>query len=373
MESSIVPIPLEDFDIDYVSFSSSFILPVLFPFSYKKDVDAGLNILYIGKEDERVGELPAGLSSQFPGARVEYGDFQRVLTMTGEEGEYHYIIATSLRNFSSGVSLKDIFTRLQSLLAPGGVVAAAVNGFAGYYGLETAARLVRGFAPDSIDDKTFKKLRQIVSSVIQQLPSDHPAFHRPAFIERLKNGHKETILQLLRLNHDNIYTVSRLLDEIGESGVRFVDWMFPGFYDPARFIDDDSLKKKMRVLPFPQSSMIAEQFNGCPPEHYFFFSRPGDTFFKIPFDSPDISWWRPMRLPFYQYENLSADDAAALEPIPRLSGLFPVPLRPWESRFILSADGTKTVDQLQQTPQNQFSAFLKRAVNNRLIALLPPC
>ncbi|MCP5046488.1 MAG: hypothetical protein GY940_04900, partial [bacterium] len=194
------------------------------------------------------------LQEQFPGTFVRQLDTGTDLAAAGEgDGEtFDYIMAAGL-TFSQ-YDVAQLFIKLLSLLKPGGVIAAAVYGYAGYYGLNMLGAIVKKFAAgmnlkNSPGNKDFAKVRRIVKAVIQQLPSNHPAFKRKEFIEDLKSGDKKVLTQLLGLSDNKIFTVSQLLECIETIDGRFMDWVIPKFYDPAQYIETGEITGKLTTLP----------------------------------------------------------------------------------------------------------------------------
>ncbi len=369
--SPLPEIPLENLNIEHLTGLKDFIQPVLFPFKTDwKD----RRILYIG-ENEALFHF---LESQFPEAVVQKLDIDTVISHRQEEsGVFDYIAAAEIKSAAVDVDICRLLNRLISWLKPGGIIACGVYGYAGYYGLDMLSTIVKHFTADikNIDDKNFAKMKRIISSVIRQLPENHPAYHRKTFMERLNRGDKTTIKELVNISPGKIFTVSRLLECIEQNGGRFIEWVVPNFYDPAQYVDKKEVAEKLEKLKEPQRWQVAELVNASPPEHYFFLGREDYQPVKIAWNSGDLYLWRPKRLPLYQWEYLEDTNGSTLRPIKECEGINSIELQSWEAQLCSAASGSANFNQLLveiKIPHPQVIDFLRRAVNIRLLAVLPP-
>jgi hypothetical protein len=368
--SPLKEVPLENLDMEYITALKDFVHPVLFPFKPNwKDQ----RILYVG-ENEKILHL---LESQFPEAVVQRLDIDAVISDPQQEsGAFDYIAAAGIK--SAAVNIHQLLGRLISLLKPGGMIACGVYGYAGYYGLNMLSTIVKHFAADikNINGKNFTKMKKIISSVINQLPKNHPAYHRKIFMERLGRGDKATIGELVNISPGKIFTVSRLLECIEQNGGRFIDWVVPKFYDPAQYVDKKEVAEKLEKLEEPHCWKAAEMVNASPPAHYFFLGREDYQPAKIAWNSGDLYLWRPKRLPLYQWENLEeTGDDVPINPIKQCEGIDSIELQSWEAQLCLAASGTANLNQLLadlKIPHPGVINLLKRATEMRLLAVMPP-
>lgn len=271
LEQKLEPIPQEDFDIEKEIVSADVMGRVLgiFPISLGSP-----RVLYIG----RVGEGRPGWCEEYPDLKVDCWDLAQLEgclipgpRLSREGPGYHFIIAASVRYLSSRVPLLRVLQFLRAQLEPGGKVALAVYGYAGYYGLEMVARLLRGLVP-GIEKQDISKIQRVVKALVSQLPVNHPVFHRPVWVDRLEKGDMETIRQLINMEKENIFTVRQLMQVVKESGGGFEGWIFPGYYNPVRYIEDPALVGVLQGLKGVDAWQVAENINAFPPEHYFLFS-----------------------------------------------------------------------------------------------------
>ena len=354
-------------EVERITALKGFIQPLLFPF---KSTWKDRQILYIGG----VGEGHSLLERQFPEAAVTRGDAETVITGEYSAATFDYITAPGLG--TGGFDIPQLFTRLLSLLKPGGIISAGVYGYAGYYGLDMVGRIIRNFAgglSDLSDKKNLSRLIRIVKAVISQLPSNHPALQRKAFIKCLEKGDKNTVKELINLSKDKIFTVLQLLECIEGSGGRLAGWVFPGCYRPAHYVERETAEK-LETLPEPQRWKAAELINASPAEHYFFMGKKDYRPVKVDWDSGDLYLWKPVRLPLYRWEEVEGigSDKCTVSPTIDVEGLDSMELESWQVQFCLSASGASTVNGLLKKPSPQIVEFLKQAVENRLLALLPP-
>jgi hypothetical protein len=369
--SPLPEIPLEDLNIDHITVLKDFVQPVLFPFKTDwKDQ----RILYVG-ENEAIFNL---LESQFPDAVLQRLDIDMVISdRQSESRAFDYIAAAGIKSAAVDVDICRLLNRLISWLRPGGVIVGSVYGYAGYYGLDMLGTIVKYFSAGikDIDGKNFPRMKKIVSSVLGQLPGNHPAYRRETFMERLTRGDRLAIKELLNLSSGKIFTVTRLLEGIEQNGGRFIDWVVPGFYDPARFVEKKEVAEKLRKLKEPRSWQVAELINASPPEHYFFIGKEDHPPVKIAWDPGDLFLWRPQRLPLYQWENLADTNGSTLRPIKECEGIGSIELQSWEAQLCLAASAAANLDRLLvkiKKSSAEILGFLKQAVNMRILAVLPP-
>lgn len=369
--SPLPKIPLENLNIEHLTVLKDFVQPVLFPFKTNwKDQ----RILYLG-EKEALFHL---LESQFPEAVVQRLDIDTVISHRQEEsGVFDYIAAAEIKSAAVDVDICRLLDHLIFLLKPGGIIACGVYGYAGYYGLDMLSTIVKHFSADikNIDDKNFPKMKRIISSVINQLPKNHPVYHRKTFMERLSRGDKAAIRELVNISPGKIFSVSGLLECIEQNGGRFIDWVVPKFYDPAQYVDKKEVAEKLEKLKEPQRWQVAELVNASPPEHYFFLGREDHQPVKIAWNSGDLYLWRPKRLPLYQWENLKEPNGCTLRPIKECEGLGSIELQSREAQLCSAASGTANLNQLLvdlKIPHPEVIIFLKQAMEMRLLSMLPP-
>lgn len=257
----------ENVNVEQVVALKDVVNPVLFP---SPTTWKDKRILNIGGTE---WVLPV-LEEQFPEAVVQQSDIDAVLADDFSLEPCDYIVAVGLKSVNS--DFHQWMTRLLSFLKPGGAIAAAVYGYAGYYGLDMLSTIIKNFSAD-IDDishqKNFARVMKVAKAVMAQLPANHPARKQKAFMERLEEGDKTAFRELIYLSANKIFTVSRLLDSIDACGGRLVDWVFPEYYNPARYVQDTGIAEKLKALPGQRCWQVAELVGAWPPEHYFFVGK----------------------------------------------------------------------------------------------------
>jgi SAM-dependent methyltransferase len=364
---------MNELNLEDLIYRQDFIQPLFFPCQTTWEDH---HILYVGESIADKGFQVLG--REFPGARVHFLESGDAVVKENLAKSYDYIAAVGLK--STPHDIGQVLTRLISLLKPDGVMAAAVYGYTGCHGLNMLSILIKKIArdlSDPLDNKNIAKIRKIAGSVIEQLPGNHPARRRRDFLERLEKGDKKTLRELFNLSPGNIFTVSRLLECVEQGRGRLIDWVLPNCYDPAQYVKEKDLADKLGGLAGPKRWIIAELVNAWPPEHYFFLGGRDYQSPRIAWDSGDLYLWRPKRLPLYQWEDLNKTNSGEgiLAPVKECRGIDAVELQPWQARLCLAASGSVTLDRLLadiKKPHAEVIDFLHRALERRLLALLPP-
>ncbi len=221
-----------------------------------------------------VGDIKSILETQFPEAVVRQAGIDDFFADDFSLEPCHYIVALGLKSVNRDIH--QWLPRLLSFLTPGGVIAAGVYGYAGYYGLNMLSTIIKNFTAD-IDDITgqqnFPRVLKVAKAVMAQLPANHPARKQEAFMGRLEKGDKNAFRELISLSAHKIFTVTRLLECIDACGARLVNWVYPGYYQPARCVEDTGIAEKLKALPEPRCWQVAELIGAWPPEHYFFVGK----------------------------------------------------------------------------------------------------
>jgi len=371
--SSLTQIPFEDLEIANITVLKDFIQPLLFP--YRGDWKEA-RFLYVGEENREY----EALQEQFPESAVVRKVAGQILAPAEEHTAdgYEYIHAAGIGK--TGVDIPSILTTLVSLLKPGGAAACGVNGYAGYYGLSMLGTIIKHMAADMEDlenPKNFAKLKRLTQTVIQRLPSNHPAFHRRGFMERLQKGEQTAIRELTAFTPQNIFTVKQLMQRLQKMGGSFMGWVIPSLYNPTRYVEKENTKDQLNAFHEPESWEIAEMVNGTPPEHYFFMGKGDIQPFKMNWESHDIYLWRPRRFPLYIWDQLDGLTAngGELEPIKAIHSLGPFQLKSWQAGLCQEATGKESLNDLSakiKKPAQEMISFLKEAVERRLLTMLPP-
>jgi len=188
-----------------------------------------------------------------------------------QNGEtFDYIAAAGFKYIPYDRTGDSLFPQLLALLKPGGVIAAAVCGFSGYYGLVMLGSIVETLSRD----KEIREGVRIAEAVLNELPSTHPVFEtgNEVFLQRLKSRDETAFKDLMTLagsigHIDRLFSVSKLMESIPRWGGRFIRWVFPNAYDPPSHLG------RLTDLPEPRRSITAELVAASPPEHYFLFGR----------------------------------------------------------------------------------------------------
>lgn len=402
-----------DLNLDYLLYSPTFILPVLFPFMCNTaktlPIDfeiekSGFETILIPSEIDNSNLHPVATAQGIAFDPKETHGFE-------QEGKYDYIVLNPDRNDSLDENgLKRCLAVLMPLLKPWGIIAGRVFGYSGYHGLNMLRSIVKRFEavepcevckPHSCNEKSDKVNRDnknentanLIRKIIDAIPGNHPAYSRKKFIEKLWDGNPVETGIFLSLESRKIFTLSQLILIIETGGGKFIEPTFPGLYNPLEIISDTVITDRIISLPTPHRWKTAELVNAWPPEHYFFIKKTDfhPVEIRIPWDNYDpmeLFSWRPLRLPLYEWDDLTSINQcqakSLLTPIPQLNGINPIELIEWEAQFFHSCNGISSIDdmrsgktpgnvenQIKNVPVTNIIEFLKLATEYRLIALLP--
>lgn len=249
-----------------------FVTDVVFPAGITGAKGGGFRVLEIGGRDD-LFEL---LKKEFPEAEVVRQKEGR----PADKGLFDYIAAAGIKYLPCGEETDRLFRELAALLKPGGVMAAHVCSFSGYYGAVMLGAIIRRLSRGQNPVDTAK----IARAVIRELPETHPAFARENLKPRDETAVKELLDLSAAIDHvDKLYTVSKLMDAIprwmGRGRGRFLRWVFPPLYDPiSRFeswfeSNGRGMLRRLDALPEPRRSIAAELLTASPPGHYFLVQK----------------------------------------------------------------------------------------------------
>ena len=234
-------------------------------------------ILLVGRESDH--SFVTETKQTFPQAQIEHMTMACFLE-TGETSieasshkRYRYILLEPEESKIYGFRLLDKTSSLLSLLTEDGFMQLTLYGYSGYYGISMVASIVDSLIRDIEDlenSKEFNKVKGVVKAVIEGLPKNHPAFTQKQFIHQLEQGHHQSIKILLSILPENVFTVSRVMDNLREKKVCFKGWGNPQHYRVEPQFDEDILDNRFSQLLPPRSWEAAEMINAAPPEHTFF-------------------------------------------------------------------------------------------------------
>ena len=157
---------------------------------------------------------------------------------------------------------------LRSVLAPGGgigVMVYAPFGRAGVYPLQDAlASITAGLKPaEKIE--TARRL-------LKALPERNGLRNNPLLLDHLTSD--AGLYDLLLHSCDRAYTVGELATLVSSCCLAITALIEPAQYDPARYVRDPRLLRRLEALPWLERAAWAEQVGGALGKHIAYLVRP---------------------------------------------------------------------------------------------------
>jgi hypothetical protein len=160
---------------------------------------------------------------------------------------------------------------LESALAPGGGIGLMVYapyGRAGVYPLQDAlATLTAGLPPAGKVEAARRLLRH--------LPERNGLRNNPLLGDHLASD--AGLYDLLLHSCDRAYTVGELANLVSGSGLAITALIEPAQYEPASFVKDTKLLRRLEGLSWLERAAWAEQVSGALGKHIAYLVRPGDA------------------------------------------------------------------------------------------------
>lgn len=169
---------------------------------------------------------------------------------------------------------------LAAALAPGGGIGLMVYGCygrTGVYPLQDALRRLtaptpRDGHPAGPHDAGGRV--DIARRLVAALPATNWLVRNPFLGDHRRS---DADLHDLLLNlRDRAYTVPELYALVDGAGLTVAGWIEPMRYDPATFIADPRLRKRLALLSEPDRAAVAEAVSGAAAKHIAYLVRPED-------------------------------------------------------------------------------------------------
>ena len=148
-----------------------------------------------------------------------------------------------------------------------GLMVYGALGRTGVYHLQTILRRLAGDEPDAA------KL-DIARRLLKQLPPSNWFARNPFLQDHLKVG-DAGLYDLLLHSQDRAYTVPELIELVGSAGLSITGLIEPWRYDPASYLNDGALLKRLSSLDRFERAAIAELLAGNLKVHICYTVKTG--------------------------------------------------------------------------------------------------
>lgn len=175
-------------------------------------------------------------------------------------------------------------------LAPGGGLGLMVYGRYGRTGVYEAQEMLRTLAPPREDDR---RRLETARRLLKALPPTNRLKRNP-FVRDHIDGGDAGLYDLLLHGRDRAYTVPALLDLLAGAGLAPTALLPAAAYDPATYLRDPALLKRLQGLSFAERAAFAERLAGNMKTHVLYaapadgaagrVAQPDDAMVPVPLD-----------------------------------------------------------------------------------------
>ncbi|MBX6320773.1 MAG: class I SAM-dependent methyltransferase [Rhodospirillaceae bacterium] len=232
---------------------------------------------------------------------------------------------------------------LAGALAEEGGLGLMLYGAIGRSGVYDVQEALRRLAPPGLGAES---RLEIARRLLRQLPPTNRLRRNPVVVDHLRGG-DAALFDLLLHGRDRAYTVPQVHALLGGAGLAAVAFVEPWRYDPASYLNDAALLRRVQALPEKERQALAELIAGNMKVHVCYAvpaARAGHAVARA--DSPAV---RPR-----PWRGDGAAIAQALKPGPsitaRIDGLavsFPLPRR--AAPILRLIDGRRSLAEIHAT------------------------
>jgi len=227
---------------------------------------------------------------------------------------------------------------LARALTPEGGMGVMLYGEHGRSGVYQLQNMLRVLAP--VQMPASERLA-VARKLIRLLPSTN-LFRRNPFLNDHLAGGDAGLYDLLLHSQDRAFTVPQIVEMTHAAGLRLAGFLEPARYEPATYMSDPQLARRLSELPFLERAAFAERLAGNLRTHIFYATKAGFDTVARPEDTQAIPVLR---------ETQASELAAALQPgqplVANLDG-FPwrAQLPPLAGAIVSQIDGRRTIAEI---------------------------
>nr|WP_169562075.1 class I SAM-dependent methyltransferase [Sneathiella chinensis] len=159
---------------------------------------------------------------------------------------------------------------LEAVLAEDGGMGLMVYATLGRNGVYPVQNALRTLVGDEAPGKQVALARKFVDG----LPKTNWLLRNP-FVGDHKLGDDAAFYDLLLHPRDRSYLVPEVIELLGTAGMELVSFIEPVRYDPAVFIRDPELQKRLKTLTPVEKAAVAENVTGSLKTHLFYVKKQG--------------------------------------------------------------------------------------------------
>lgn len=164
---------------------------------------------------------------------------------------------------------------LVSVLAPGGGMGVMVYGALGRTGVYPVQAMLRTLAAHApAPARTASAQLETARHLLKQLPATNWLRRNPAIGDHLAGG-DAGLHDLLLHAQDRAYSVAELAELVAGAGLEIAAFIEPWRYDPASYLNDAGLLRKVAALTVVERAGFAEQLAGNLKRHIAYLTHQG--------------------------------------------------------------------------------------------------
>lgn len=227
---------------------------------------------------------------------------------------------------------------LADALQPEGGMGVMLYGEYGRAGVYPMQEMLRALVPE---DSGPAERVAMAKRLIRFLPPTN-LFRRNPFLNDHVSGNDGALYDLLLHSRDRAYTVPQIAEMTRHAGLRLVGFAEPLRYEPATYMSDPQIARRLGELPFLERAAFAERLASNLRTHVFYATKAGYDTVARPEDTLAIPVLREM-----EAQTLAQGLRPGMPLVANLDG-FPwrATLPPLASQIVAQIDGRKTIAEI---------------------------